>query len=91
MNKKIRVVFDEERLLINAMNNVVLEFEEIDTSINIDSRTVLKGNAYADVSISRSKKTTGKIISMFKRDIENLHSIAEEFEQLDSEISYKLG
>ena len=90
MSGKVKVVFDDEQRLINSMNMVIYKFEGIEASIEMDSKTILTGRSHAETTILRSESVTDRILNLFKNDIENLHSIAEEFEHLDKEISTKL-
>jgi|GEM_PF-3353296 len=87
---KINVPIDEETIIVGAMNQVASEFSQINTTIDIADKTTIIGNVDARKTIRDSIKATNDIITLFQRDTKRLHSIAEKFQELDSEIEIEL-
>lgn len=74
-----------------SMSKAANTLAVINSQPNEASQTTVSGNTNAKTSIQKANQSVQRLIAAFNKDIDNVHTVAKEFERVDQVIQQKMA
>ncbi|MBP2098621.1 TIGR04197 family type VII secretion effector [Enterococcus rivorum] len=74
-----------------TMSQAANALASINSQSNEASQTTVSGNSNAKTSIQKANQSVKRLVAAFNKDIDNVHTVAKEFERVDQVIQQKVA
>lgn len=74
-----------------SMSQAANTLAAISASSSEANQTTVSGNTNAKTSIQQARQSVQRMVAAFNKDIDNVHTVANEFERVDQVIQQKIA